>query len=613
MSFASPVFFWALVSLIPLCAIYLLKVRPTRKPTNAWFLWEDIFQENRATSLFQRFRDLFSLLLMGLAFLAIVLALARPDLSGDRQYDLILLIDNSASMSANDSSGVRLDQAKKVAADIVKALNGTQRCSVAVVSNEARFLSNLTDNPQELLTAIESVAPSLLPSKFDVLEQFAAEKQAKKQVEDRKDDAQPVSISKRQSRVILISDGCGDRSLPEGIELMKVGSGDRPNIGLVACDMRRLPGGSGRVGVFFQVASTWHQQVEAELVLGFDSPDAPTKFVPLEVQPGVNPPEVFELDDAQAGQWYFRLSAGRQDALRVDDVAYLTLPPRRPISIAVVAQDRYFYENCVQAFSQNDGLLKLSDASQSAGLLIGAGDFAVPAGYDGDLLVFQPSGVSPFWQDLGEEIEVTEARTVDDGHPVIRHIDPSLMPFVGARRLAAPPGAEVLVKAEDDTPLIYRATHAGRSAVVLNFDPLASDFYLSAWFPVVVYSSVTHLAGRSDEVPATWRTGQTAHIPGVQGGEKSLITTPDGATVQTESTRTAPLKQAGFYELTNNSGTWPTSCSLLSTGETLIDNSNINDSGNPVNRGASPTAWLTLIAIAILAAESMLYQRRKVG
>ena len=133
MSFASPVFFWALLSLIPLAAIYLLKVRPVRKPTTAWFLWEDIFQEKKATSLFQRFRDLFSLLLMAAAFIAVVFAMTRPNFSGDRQQDLILLVDNSASMSATDGSNIRLDRAKKVATDIITALNGTQRCSVCLL------------------------------------------------------------------------------------------------------------------------------------------------------------------------------------------------------------------------------------------------------------------------------------------------------------------------------------------------------------------------------------------------------------------------------------------------------------------------------------------------
>ena len=51
MSPLSPIYFWAFLSLIPLVAIYFLKVRPRRKPATAYFLWERIFQEKRATSL----------------------------------------------------------------------------------------------------------------------------------------------------------------------------------------------------------------------------------------------------------------------------------------------------------------------------------------------------------------------------------------------------------------------------------------------------------------------------------------------------------------------------------------------------------------------------------
>ena len=64
MTFLQPAMLWSLLVLLPLAAIYFLKVRPRRKPTTAFFLWEKIFQEKRASSLFQRLRDAWSLLLM---------------------------------------------------------------------------------------------------------------------------------------------------------------------------------------------------------------------------------------------------------------------------------------------------------------------------------------------------------------------------------------------------------------------------------------------------------------------------------------------------------------------------------------------------------------------
>ena len=58
MTFLAPAFLWSFLALIPLAAIYFLKVRPRKKSTTAYFLWEKIFSQKKATSLFNRLRDL---------------------------------------------------------------------------------------------------------------------------------------------------------------------------------------------------------------------------------------------------------------------------------------------------------------------------------------------------------------------------------------------------------------------------------------------------------------------------------------------------------------------------------------------------------------------------
>ena len=64
MKFLAPLFFWSFLSFIPLVAIYFLKVRPRRKETTAYFLWSRVFTEKKATSLFNRLRDMLSLILL---------------------------------------------------------------------------------------------------------------------------------------------------------------------------------------------------------------------------------------------------------------------------------------------------------------------------------------------------------------------------------------------------------------------------------------------------------------------------------------------------------------------------------------------------------------------
>ena len=67
MTFGFPAFFWASLALIPLAAVYFIRTRPRRQSVNAYFLWEKIFQQKAASSLFQRLRNLLSLLLLAIA------------------------------------------------------------------------------------------------------------------------------------------------------------------------------------------------------------------------------------------------------------------------------------------------------------------------------------------------------------------------------------------------------------------------------------------------------------------------------------------------------------------------------------------------------------------
>ena len=620
MTFANPIFLWALLSLIPLAAIYLLKVRPNRKPTTAWFLWEDIFQENRSSALFQRLRDLLSLLLMMATFLAVALALARPVWQADGQKDLVLVIDNTASMNAKDGIGTRLDSAKKAAVGIVESLGGLQRCSIATVSDRVRYISNLTDNPRDLLEAIDNIKPTEVPFQAGALGEFAradfageenadadpdTDPKSAMATEDGKDGTDADKTSEESWRAILVSDGLVDE-IPASLELLRVGSKTSGNVGIVACDLQRLPG-KDRASIFIQLASSFSKSVETEIILSFNAPENIVKLIPATIEPGVNKALVFELENANVGRWLVDLEIN--DALESDNRASLVLHPIKPIPVRVNSEEKFFYENSVLAFSDSSGLLQL--VTTGGQMTIGQGKVSTDD-TSRDLLLFRPEGGSLWWRDCGEEIEVKLPRAVDEDHPVIRHIDVMSIPFVGARRVMVPPAAEVLVQAEDDTPLIWRMSQAGKSAVVVNLDPLDSNFYFSAWFPVLVYSSATHLAGRAEELKSTWQTGQIAVLPGNEQ-QSSKLTFPDGHSIDSQKAQTPLLRETGFYEIENESGTWQAACSLLSKRETLIDNSEVTGNLKPINRGWSPVAWLTVLAIIVVTAESILYQRRKVG
>ena len=48
MSFAAPGLLWALLALLPLAALFFLRVKPRKKPTSAFFLWQKVFEDKKS-------------------------------------------------------------------------------------------------------------------------------------------------------------------------------------------------------------------------------------------------------------------------------------------------------------------------------------------------------------------------------------------------------------------------------------------------------------------------------------------------------------------------------------------------------------------------------------
>lgn len=588
MRFLFPAFLWSLLALIPLAAIYFLKVRPRKKTTSAYFLWEKIFSEKKATSLFNKLRDLFSLLLLLLAFALLAFALARPEIGTDERKDLLILIDHSASMGARDGIKTRLDTALDAAREIAIAMDGNQRAAVASVSKEIEFRTHLSESPRELIDAINSIEPTIYPL-------------AKESIEGIGKDAHWSS----DYRIMLISDGCfqGATNLPKNIELLKVGA-PAENLGIIGADMERLP--DGRLGFYYQIASSFPDKVEADLILRQEESGQIAKLIPLEIEPGTNRSETFYLEDVPNGKWIAEIDL--TDSFAADNIAYLAVPPPRPVRVSVDANNRFFFETSVLAFQKGGGLLQLVDDNA---------DIAIEQGQSGasaDLsIVFTPDGESPYWKSLGENSDAVAPREVIQDHPVLRHVDISGLVFIGAKTIEPSDGSIVLVESENGNPLIYRATHEGKTALVVNLDPVESDFYFSAWFPVLVHGAATHLAGREEPLDPVYRPGDIISILGFREGIETKLAVPDKDPITITEHQYGPISRLGFFDFSNPAGEWPVASSLLSQAESLLNNEPVVGSNDPISRGHSPAYWLIVLAILLLTTESILYHLRKVG
>ncbi len=360
MIFANPMAFWALLFLIPLILLYFLKVRPAKKVTTTLFLWDQIFEEKKQNGFLKNFRELLSLLLLLMSFLAAILALAEPSFSrNENKQNLVLIIDSSASMNAVDDGTKRIELAKNNAQKIVNNLNSTQQVIIASINSDLAIVTNATSNKRELTKGIESVVASQFPLNLPALQALATN-----------------SSGINNSRIIFISDGsaAGVEKLQE-VELFKVGE-ELENIGLTSCDISRSLTSLGTCNLFYQLTSTFPNELEVDLIIANGSQDNIVKVIPTQVKSGVNEPVIFNVPVMDSDKWF--ISVDKKDALEVDNFAYLLLPKQQPFRLKLFGSDA-FLGFCVEAFERSGNLMQAVTENPEVNFCIGSPDKSTTA------------------------------------------------------------------------------------------------------------------------------------------------------------------------------------------------------------------------------------------
>lgn len=587
MSFASPVFFWGLLALLPLAAVYFIRTRPRRQQVNAFFLWQKVFKQQPADSLFQKLRNLLSLLLVALAFIAAIFALTRVNFDGGKSTDLLIVIDRSVSMSGMEDGKSRLDRAKDTARSWVAALGGSRRVALADVAGGLEYRVHLTSHSRALIDAIDAMRPS----------EEALDPQALAGLEI------PGGNGKEtKTRVLFLTDRrSAPLHLPAGVELVDVGS--RPgNVGITAADLRW--DGLGKARLFVSLVSDFPaaREVELELVSAADGSIA--RLFTMKLPANGTADESILVENVEPGNWLLRLRGN--DSLAADNTAALGLNAPQPILVRVLAKNRFFFDQCVAAFSRTESLFRPVQ---------GAAHLALAEGTASDepyAVVFTPSGESPFWENPGAELPGGPAEIIAKDHPLLSHLDPLQLTFEGARKLAAPKGSVIVLAHADGTPLLYTCSTGGRSAVVVNMDPARAEFFLSPWFPVLVHDSAALLTGRKDDFPSTIATGGRVEIPGTGPVEKATLHKEE-KTYDLPATSPAAIHRAGNYDFSRNSTLWHLGGAVLSDGESGPAPADKLPAPAPPASGWPPAVWLLLAAILVILTEEFLYHRRKVG
>jgi hypothetical protein len=164
---------WAgiILLLVPLLLLLLYFLRLKRKPLQvpSTFLWKKSIEDLHVNSLFQWLRENVLLLLQLLTLLGLIYAVMAFQFHGKRSegQHYIVMIDNSASMSATDVTPTRLHEAKRQALLEIDSHADDDVGMVIVFNSSAEILQSYTSDKGLLRVAVDKIAQSQRLTRID--------------------------------------------------------------------------------------------------------------------------------------------------------------------------------------------------------------------------------------------------------------------------------------------------------------------------------------------------------------------------------------------------------------------------------------------------------------
>lgn len=612
---------WLFLLLIPLILFYFLKLKRPQQRVASLVLWQQVLDDQRVNSPFQRFKRNILLLLQLLLLMLLILAALQPFITGsaDQARYIPVVIDTSASMSATDKENgqSRLDIAKERVEELINSLTSGQRMAIVSIDATARRLTDFTDDKRMLRNALANLETVDMPS----------------QLEDGLRMVQAMSRTVPVEEVILYSDG----NFPEQInfelpfsinyqQLPRVTS----NLGITSFNAQRTDENAWDI---FGVVEAADATIGADLRLLRNGEVIESSSIVV----GKETPHRFGVTVSVSDETNFELQLvpKQHDALAADNQAFLTIPRTRALRI-FVDPEMVAYRHVLSSLERNEIYPAPGTDPSTA-----AGDFDLilsrkpPNSLRSAPLEFYENQIP---EDAKPLITMNEdqARVIDwfRTSPLLEHV--MLQNLIINQEPAYTEGAdqkalqdleyEILVHGQKG-PLLLQKKSIERTRYYLLFDTGQSTLPFRIGFPIMVTNLTqeamtvaglaTAAAAKTGVLPEQLVQRNTDyHVDGPHGLDRTITSDDNGLLAG------IPAPYVGEYDI-HEGGDLLTrrGASLLDPHESsLFANEKIQFDELPVSAAVGQVdtdkplwRYLAIAAFAFLAVEWWFFQRRPTG
>ncbi len=607
---------------IPIIAMYLLTIRRREVEISSTMLWRMVLRDRQANAPWQKLRRNLLLLLQLVILSGLVLAAARLAFPGRAiaSGSVVLLLDGTASMLAEDGAPTRFDLAVQIAQNIAEETSSGAEITAILVGREPAIILGAETDKSRIAEAFENAGATTARADWGAALALAAGIGRQSQAGD--------------LTYILISDGgipnADLPALPGDVRFIPVGERGE-NLAINAFEARALPG-SAISQLFLRLVNFGEQSRTALLRISRDETVLLDQQVRLE--PGESLPLTVDAGDSSRARFVAELrnvEAGAPlDIFPPDDRAYTAVAPTTNRRVYLVSEGNIFLERLLlllpdiiplRLVPDNSGLFRLPEDPN--GVFILDGQIPGESMPDGDLLLLNPPENELF--DVFGELESVGAGMVLD-HPLSEQLSWESVHIRLTKRIGLPVWGQVLVDS-DQTPLVFVGEQAGRRVAVVGFDLHESDLPLQVGFPILFSRLIGYLAPpQAVERPNGTLPLESVAIRPPADAHTVRVTTPSGEILVYEAGNGTILfsdtAETGIYqvEISSPAGSAEEAFSVNffdPQESTILPVPSVNLGQEPVpaaveNQVANREIWIWLLvfALAFILIEWLAYHRR---
>ncbi|MDU2265363.1 BatA and WFA domain-containing protein [Clostridium celatum] len=582
-----------LLTIPPVIMLYILKRKYKEEVISSSLLWKEVYKNTRANTPWEKFKKNIMLLLQIIIILFIILALMKPFLNfGGKSYkNIIMVIDNSASMNTLYDDKSRLEQGKELAKEYLNGIKDGTNTYIISYDNTSNLLLNGDFNKDKARSIIDNIMPSYASGDISEVTSFVK--------------AIGEGIGEEYEALIFTDKEISLQDI-NGKIIYLANSGLNGSIDNISHKFIE-----DKVKVIATVTNNGDSVYEGDFSL-YEG-DELSKVEAVNLQVGESITLSFELDNINSE--YLKGELSRKDILAEDNTYYHVISENKINKVLLITKENVFLEKAFGAI-ENTEVYKTNDPSN----ITSTDDYdlyvfdnlmpeSIPT--KGSLLFINPSSNELFnvlkGGELGEATAVKgEVSTYLEGTQfTLSNYNIIETPYYGKNILTI-----------DNDSIGFKGELNDRKIAALSFDLHNSDFALKKEFPILMYELGEDLISTGMVYSSNFKSGEKIVLKSSDYENEIKVVYPNGDIENLKAGEEVnSSKYLGVYKLNQNETkesfavNFPSKSESNTSVQTIGENENIITSKGQLKSGINLRPLFILLAMIVVAIEWILYKK----